>query len=159
MVEHYQLEEGRTRALVVYLQHMDASAFETEVLGVLGDLEIDPDEASGAFYVHADELPDALNIALTYGTTRKRLKASGDFRDVCIGAFFYNQPTPPPEPEPDPDDPTELEEDGDDPEPPAPPSIPSLVCDKLAEVFPGSTFGASAFVVPASQLEYNIEVF
>lgn len=153
----YQLEEGRTRAFVVYLQGTDAIGLDEAIESVFDEQGIELDGASGSLY-YSGSL-SALNISLTYGTTTKRLKASGDFRDVCVGAFFYNQPTPPPEPEPDPDDPTELEEDGDEPEPPAPPSIPSLVCDKLAEVFPGSTFGASAFVVPVSQLDYNIEVF
>lgn len=148
MIENFKLSEDKNRALVCYLQHIDAAAFKDTVEAVFNNEQIALDDASDAFFLHADEPKTALNIALKWSDTARRLRAAGSFSDVCVGVFFYNQPAPPPQPEPDPDD----------PEPqPEPPSITSLVCDALRENF-GGVYGASAFVIPDDITSYMLEV-
>lgn len=151
MTTNFELTSGRNRALVCYVSHIDAAAFKDTVEAVFNNEQIALDDASDAYFLHADDQQTALNIALSWGETSRRLRVGGSFSDVCVGVFFYNQPAPPE---------ITVEELADaisDDEEPEPPSITSLVCDALRETF-GGVYGASAFVIPQTETSFALEV-
>ena len=160
-VFNYKLANGTNRALVCYCTTADGALMKEKIAAVFAaqNIEIEQfiDDGSETVWTIANvvrlvysEPLTRLDIALQYADKIKQLKVGGEFRDVCVGVYCYNQPAPPPEPEPGPDDP--------EPEPqPEPPSITSLVCDALRETF-GGTFGASAFVINPEQIDFKLEV-
>lgn len=150
MATNFKLTSGKNRALVFYCNTLETVGVEDAVNAVFYDAGIQIDGASSVEICEFDPPITSLNIALEYENVAKRLKVGGEFRDVCVGLFCYDQPAPPPEPEPDPDDP--------EPEPqPELPSITSLVCDALRDTF-GGVYGASAFVVPQDITAFTLEV-
>lgn len=158
---NYKIANGRNRALVCYCATDDGATMRDTIAAVFAaqNIDVEPfiDDGSETVWTIANvvrlvysEPKTSLNIALQYADKIKRLKVGGEFRDVCVGVYCYDQPAPPPEPEPGPDDP--------EPEPqPEPPSITSLVCDALRDTF-GGVYGASSFVVPNSVIEFTLEV-
>lgn len=159
---NYKLKDAKNRALVCYCATNDGTGVKEAVKSVFKSQNIEIGEfidgggetqytLTNVVGIHFDTPQPALNIALQWNETARRLRVGGNFSDVCVGVFFYNQPAPPLEPEPDPD--AEPEE-----EPEPAPSITSLVCGALQAAFPDCKDGASAFVISSEQIDFKLEV-
>ena len=162
---NYKIANAKNRALVCYCNTDSGDTMKRVIKDVFENqsIDIEPFIDGGGSIVWTDsnvvtlyygDPQTNLNIALSYNDVIKRLKVGGEFTNVSIGIFLYDQ-QPTPEPEITPDDDTTLEEDIE-PEP-EPPSITSLVCDALRDSF-GGVYGASAFVVPQDITAFTLEV-
>lgn len=154
MTTNFNLTSGKNRALVCYCTiDQNIFALELAIRDVFEAQGVALDSYSHMSYFPFETPQPALNIALQYGETSKRLKVGGNFSDVCVGVFFYDAPQPI-------DTRGTMAEVneifGEDIEP-EPPSITSLVCDTLRENF-GGVYGASAFVIPQTVTSYTLEV-
>lgn len=170
MTTNFELTSGKNRALVCYCSSEDTPT--SDFIGVIENVfkrqNIEMEIPIDPLRWIASPEETALNIALRYGDTERRLKVGGNFNDVCVGVFFYDQPAPPPEPKPEPEiafiPSDELgnpvgEPVYEDVEPePEPPSIPQLVCEALASAFEDGKAGASAFVISPDMSEFELEV-
>lgn len=169
MQTQFNLKNGKNRALICYITDAEPSEIDQVINDVFESLNIETkrfvevvaeDEAScNVMKYRFGEPKTALNIALKWNATSRRLRVGGSFSEVCVGAFFYNEPEPP---EPEivfvPAD--ELgnpigEPEYEEPEPA--PSITELVCDALRETF-GGVYGASAFVIQDNVTSYILEI-
>lgn len=150
---NYKLKAAKNRALVCYCATNDGDCVKESVKSVFQSQNIETGEfidgggetqytISNVVGFHFAPPQDALNIALKWGKTSRRLRVGGTFAGACVGVFFYDQPAPEPDPDPD-------EEHA--------PSITSLVCDALRSTFDG-VYGASSFVIPDDITSYTLEV-
>lgn len=153
MTTNFELTEGRNRALVCYCTPYQAETIDDVIKGVFLENNVEYDTSSGCFSCQFDEPKTALNIALSWGETSRRLRVGGAFNDVCVGVFFYDAP----QPVDTRGTMAEVNEFFGEDIAPEPPSITSLVCDALRENF-GGVYGASSFVIPNDITSYTLEV-
>ena len=169
---NYKIANGRNRALVCYCATDDGATMRDAIAAVFAaqNIDVEPfiDDGSETVWTIANvvrlvysEPKTSLNIALHYADKIKRLKVGGEFRNVCVGVYFYNQPDPP-EPEivfvptdelGNPIGEPVYEESESEPTP----SVPDWVCAALQKEL-GGVYGASSFVVPSDVTAFELEV-
>ena len=161
---NYKIANAKNRTLICYCNTDNGDTMKRVIKDVFNSQSIDIEPfidgggettwtVSNVFVCNYVDPQTNLNIALSYNDVIKRLKVGGEFTNVSIGIFLYDQP-PTQEPEITPDDDTTLEEDI---EPEPAPSITELVCNALNQEFVG-IYGASAFVIPETETTFTLEV-
>lgn len=162
---NYKIANAKNRALVCYCNTDNGDTMKRVIKDVFNSqsIDIEPFIDGGGSIIWSDsnvvilyygDPQTNLNIALSYNDVIKRLKVGGEFTNVSIGIFLYDQPVPTPEPEITPDDDTTLEEEIES-EPAH--SLTELVCNALNQEF-GGVFGASAFVIPDTETAFTLGV-
>ena len=162
------------RALLVYLldaQGVDESALESAIESVLAENEVGEVE-KGATILDELETAKTVETVLTAENWRRSVRVGAVEGTIIASLYFAEQPKPLPvveleeeeeeegEEEPELELEEEEEEEGEE-EPelePEPLNLPGVVCEELAERFPGLLVGASSFVIKQDQRAFDFIV-
>ena len=146
------------RALLVYLldaQGVDESALESAIESVLAENEVGEVE-KGATILDELETAKTVETVLTAENWRRSVRVGAVEGTIIASLYFAEQPKPLPVVELE----EEEEEEGEE-EPelePEPLNLPGVVCEELAERFPGLLVGASSFVIKQDQRAFDFIV-
>ena len=148
------------RALLVYLldaQGVDESALESAIEFALEENEVGEVE-KGATILDELETAKTVEAVLTAESWRRSVRVGAVEGAILVSLYFAEQPKPEPLPIVE----IEEEEEGEEepePEPePEPLNLPGVVCEELAERFPGLRVGASSFVIKSDQRVFDFLV-
>ena len=146
------------RALLVYLldaQGVDESALESAIESALEENEVGEVE-KGATILDDLETAKTVETVLTAGNWRRSVRVGAVEGAIIASLYFAEQPKPEPLPVVELE---EGEEGEEEPEPePEPLNLPGVVCEELAERFPGLRVGASSFVIKSDQHVFDFLV-
>ena len=148
------------RALLVYLldaQDVDESALESAIESTLEANEVGEVEKS-ATILDALETAKTVETVLTAENWRRSVRVGAVEGTILASLYFAEQPKPEPLPVVEIEEGDEGEEEPE-PEPePEPLNLPGVVCEELAERFPGLRVGASSFVIKQDQRVFDFLV-
>ena len=150
------------RALLVYLldaQSVDESALESAIEFALAENEVGEVE-KGAIILDELETAKTVETVLTAENWRRSVRVGAVEGTILASLYFAEQPKPEPLPI------VEIEEEGEEGEEeesesepePEPLNLPGVVCEELAERFPGLRVGASSFVIKSDQHVFDFLV-
>ena len=142
------------RALLVYLldaQGVDESALESAIESVLAENEVGEVE-KGATILDELETAKTVETVLTAENWRRSVRVGAVEGTIIASLYFAEQPKPLPVVE------LEEEEEEEGEEEPEPLNLPGVVCEELAERFPGLLVGASSFVIKQDQRAFDFIV-
>lgn len=146
------------RALLVYLldaQGVDESALESAIEFALAEREVGEVE-KGATILDDLETVETVETVLAAEDWRRSVRVGAVEGTILASLYFAEQPKPEPLPAVEVE---EEEDDEEDPEPePEPLNLPGVVCEELAERFPGLRVGASSFVIKSDQRVFDFIV-
>ena len=136
------------RALLVYLidaQGVDEAALETAIEWTLEENWVREGEKGATI---RDELADAqtVEIILAEEGLQRSIRVGAVEGTLLASLYFAQQPPI-------------VEVVGEEEEETEPLNLPGVVCETLAERFPGLTVGASAFVLKSDQRVFDFVVF
>lgn len=162
---NYKIANAKNRALVCYCATNDGTGVKEAVKSVFQAQNIEIGEfidgggetqytLTNVVGIHFDPPQPALNIALKWNETSRRLRVGGSFSDVSVGVYFYNAS----QPVDTRGTMAEINEFFGEEIEPEPPSITSLVCNALQEAFEDGKAGASAFVINPETVDFELEV-
>ena len=146
------------RALLVYLldaQGVDESALESAIESVLAENEVGEVE-KGATILDELDMAKTVETVLTAENWRRSVRVGAVEGTIIASLYFAEQPKPLPVVELE----EEEEEEGEE-EPELEPellNLPGVVCEELAERFPGLLVGASSFVIKQDQRAFDFIV-
>ena len=148
------------RALLVYLvdaQGVDESALESAIEFALEENEVGEVE-KGATILDELKTTKTVETVLSAENWRRSVRVGAVEGAILASLYFAEQPKPELLPA------VEVEEEGEEeedlePEPePEPLNLPGVVCEELAERFPGLRVGASSFVIKPDQRVFDFIV-
>ena len=152
------MEVNRTkngdRALLVYLldaQDVDESALESAIEWTLAENWVGEVE-KGATILDELETAKTVETVLTAENWRRSVRVGAVEGAILASLYFAEQPKPLPVVE------LEEEEEEEGEEEPEPLNLPGVVCEELAERFPGLLVGASSFVIKQDQRAFDFIV-
>lgn len=151
------------RALLVYLldaQNVDESALESAIEFALAENEVGEVE-KGATILDDLETAKTVEPVLTAENWKRSVRVGAVEGTILASLYFAEQPKPEPLPVVE----VEEEEGEEEPEPeqepepePEPLNLPGVVCEELADRFPGLQVGASSFVIKSDQRVFDFLV-
>ena len=148
------------RALLVYLlnaQGVDESALESAIEFALAENEVGEVE-KGATILDDLKTAKTVETVLTSENWRRSVRVGAVEGTILASLYFAQQPKPEPLPVVELEEGEEGEEEPE-PEPePEPFNLPGVVCEELAERFPGLLVGASSFVIKSDQRVFDFLV-